>query len=102
MIRRPPRSTLFPYTTLFRSHRVPEEPGAAGAHARGDLDGGKWRDGLELRAPRLGDHDVHEPALGEWPARQHVSCNVWALGPPPRGLLCRYELQRPAQQLSPL
>src|SRR2546422_7547552 len=26
MIRRPPRSTLFPYTTLFRS---PAEPGAA-------------------------------------------------------------------------
>src|SRR3712207_7145369 len=23
MIRRPPRSTLFPYTTLFRSHNVP-------------------------------------------------------------------------------
>src|SRR5688572_32715244 len=23
MIRRPPRSTLFPYTTLFRSHQVP-------------------------------------------------------------------------------
>src|SRR3712207_7742276 len=23
MIRRPPRSTLFPYTTLFRSHRGP-------------------------------------------------------------------------------
>src|SRR2546430_10472209 len=23
MIRRPPRSTLFPYTTLFRSHRQP-------------------------------------------------------------------------------
>src|SRR3712207_7708604 len=27
MIRRPPRSTLFPYTTLFRS-RPPEQPGA--------------------------------------------------------------------------
>src|SRR2546429_1215805 len=26
MIRRPPRSTLFPYTTLFRSHRDPGEP----------------------------------------------------------------------------
>src|SRR3712207_7772670 len=27
MIRRPPRSTLFPYTTLFRSRqRLPEEP----------------------------------------------------------------------------
>src|SRR3712207_8760204 len=25
MIRRPPRSTLFPYTTLFRSARVEEE-----------------------------------------------------------------------------
>src|SRR2546426_7926967 len=26
MIRRPPRSTLFPYTTLFRSHRLEERP----------------------------------------------------------------------------
>src|SRR3712207_6856576 len=26
MIRRPPRSTLFPYTTLFRSDRVQERP----------------------------------------------------------------------------
>src|SRR2546429_2941984 len=27
MIRRPPRSTLFPYTTLFRSRRRPRERG---------------------------------------------------------------------------
>src|SRR5260221_14561317 len=27
MIRRPPRSTLFPYTTLFRSHLNHPEPG---------------------------------------------------------------------------
>src|SRR2546427_6892139 len=26
MIRRPPRSTLFPYTTLFRSSRLPVRP----------------------------------------------------------------------------
>src|SRR3712207_8589517 len=26
MIRRPPRSTLFPYTTLFRSHNAPGVP----------------------------------------------------------------------------
>src|SRR5687767_15560172 len=26
MIRRPPRSTLFPYTTLFRSILIPEHP----------------------------------------------------------------------------
>src|SRR5690242_21425509 len=34
MIRRPPRSTLFPYTTLFRSqhlHRVGRGPGLADA-----------------------------------------------------------------------
>src|SRR5256885_11872959 len=28
MIRRPPRSTLFPYTTLFRSIREPVQPDA--------------------------------------------------------------------------
>src|SRR3712207_7231772 len=33
MIRRPPRSTLFPYTTLFRSPRVPR------ATDRGPLQG---------------------------------------------------------------
>src|SRR3712207_8305665 len=26
MIRRPPRSTLFPYTTLFRSNMLPADP----------------------------------------------------------------------------
>src|SRR2546422_2354983 len=30
MIRRPPRSTLFPYTTLFRSRRAAEEAKASG------------------------------------------------------------------------
>src|SRR5256885_7422551 len=39
MIRRPPRSTLFPYTTLFRSHLVHHGAAALGhrAGARGDL-----------------------------------------------------------------
>src|SRR3712207_8606813 len=34
MIRRPPRSTLFPYTTLFRSQPVPEpgQPVRGGVH----------------------------------------------------------------------
>src|SRR2546425_5136674 len=40
MIRRPPRSTLFPYTTLFRSVRAgasaPEDMGSAGGDLRGD------------------------------------------------------------------
>src|SRR3712207_6848902 len=56
MIRRPPRSTLFPYTTLFRSHR-------GHLRARGDarwsglLDGHRGRphrDGRERGVVRLG------------------------------------------------
>src|SRR3989442_6060797 len=40
MIRRPPRSTLFPYTTLFRSHaaQVQHHLGHAAGHE--DLHGG--------------------------------------------------------------
>src|SRR2546427_9478851 len=41
MIRRPPRSTLFPYTTLFRSlraRRVPLPPRLVGAPATGRGD----------------------------------------------------------------
>src|SRR2546422_4144038 len=45
MIRRPPRSTLFPYTTLFRS-------------ARGR------RDGVPARGARLGPHGAIRSAGG--------------------------------------
>src|SRR2546422_7785745 len=38
MIRRPPRSTLFPYTTLFRSHDVEELAGRNFCSALMDLD----------------------------------------------------------------
>src|SRR5438445_5279828 len=34
MIRRPPRSTLFPYTTLFRSQRRPESAAVVGDLSR--------------------------------------------------------------------
>src|SRR5256885_11594415 len=37
MIRRPPRSTLFPYTTLFRSERVGREPLTFGGDDLGAL-----------------------------------------------------------------
>src|SRR6266571_7054604 len=40
MIRRPPRSTLFPYTTLFRSPGAPLPRGAAGG-ARTGAGGGR-------------------------------------------------------------
>src|SRR3712207_7833877 len=72
MIRRPPRSTLFPYTTLFRSDpdEEPDDPEpeeAAGGHAR-RLDGG--RDlvrGLDPRRARDADEQrlVLDPVMGE-------------------------------------
>src|SRR3712207_7920851 len=51
MIRRPPRSTLFPYTTLFRSDlRVPAPGQAAKVAMLGVLD---WaRRGLVVRTSR--------------------------------------------------
>src|SRR3712207_8626404 len=47
MIRRPPRSTLFPYTTLFRS--ADERP-----RVHIDMGGREWRGGLD-DARRLRD-----------------------------------------------
>src|SRR5256885_12749817 len=55
MIRRPPRSTLFPYTTLFRS-------------SRGDGDG---REAQGLDAHRL-LHAGRGPRGGDAPAAWHV------------------------------
>src|SRR3712207_7325671 len=49
MIRRPPRSTLFPYTTLFRSQ------------PRRAVVGGKRL--LQVRLPALGARVDHAPAL---------------------------------------
>src|SRR3712207_8478414 len=65
MIRRPPRSTLFPYTTLFRSavaqgDRVaPRRRGAGGplprarpARGHGEVGEGKWAAGDPARRAR--------------------------------------------------
>src|SRR2546430_10858543 len=49
MIRRPPRSTLFPYTTLFRS-----QPEKQGDHGRRPRDA---RAGREVRAGEHGERD---------------------------------------------
>src|SRR6266705_4971235 len=37
MIRRPPRSTLFPYTTLFRSSPAPSKPATPEARYSGSM-----------------------------------------------------------------
>src|SRR5258707_14104309 len=65
MIRRPPRSTLFPYTTLFRSPGDPEVL----PHLKGDPHAGRNEDSPAQAPPRsciapwIGD-DVADPAGG--------------------------------------
>src|SRR5262245_63710541 len=60
MIRRPPRSTLFPYTTLFRSRqdhqRQPHRPQRqrAGVHLVGDAERCRDRKSTRLNSSHLG------------------------------------------------
>src|SRR5438874_11819892 len=65
MIRRPPRSTLFPYTTLFRSHVERPHAGREGHAAAGPVRR-PTRTGTgtagALLAPRLGAATRDEPA----------------------------------------
>src|SRR5438445_8201867 len=70
MLRRPPRSTLFPYTTLFRSvlnvadafRRFPRVPAR---HQR-----------LDLEAMFLGDFDRSEEHTSELQSRQYLVCRL--------------------------
>src|SRR3712207_7128033 len=90
MIRRPPRSTLFPYTTLFRSS--PSAPtkagprGAASAPAErrrscgGSGDGGAGAAGLEVVAGAAGDRERRalrsEEHTSELQSRQYLVCRL--------------------------
>src|SRR3712207_7429092 len=84
MIRRPPRSTLFPYTTLFRSHPRPkrereEHAGACDLHAR--RPGCGIRPGLRSRrrqAPEKGsaEHERSEEHTSELQSRQYLVCRL--------------------------
>src|SRR3712207_8483422 len=53
MIRRPPRSTLFPYTTLFRSVAAQPRGAARGAAARGGRRDRQRRRGVPAAGIRV-------------------------------------------------
>src|SRR2546426_6928871 len=57
MIRRPPRSTLFPYTTLFRSHGLVGFS-APVAFSRADHGWGKGPDGVGVSPRSLEPHNA--------------------------------------------
>src|SRR2546427_7833250 len=77
MIRRPPRSTLFPYTTLFRSEA---EPPLRIEAAEGDLTA--LERGQELRTagvhdrPRFGERQRSEEHTSELQSQSNLVCRL--------------------------
>src|SRR3712207_8780342 len=86
MIRRPPRSTLFPYTTLFRSDRAAaaraqEGNGGLAAVRRGHhVDAHDVRPvlgrGLHQRAVHTHAGDRSEEHTSELQSRQYLVCRL--------------------------
>src|SRR3712207_8762536 len=80
MIRRPPRSTLFPYTTLFRSHLAdPEADHRSRPHGRERDDVSDVvlaeRDG-PVGIARLNRPDRSEEHTSELQSRQYLVCRL--------------------------
>src|SRR3712207_7762392 len=61
MIRRPPRSTLFPYTTLFRSVGLPHGAQDRDAPEHDDVDRGVAEECAETLLDRVAERDRVEP-----------------------------------------
>src|SRR5258708_24344241 len=78
MIRRPPRSTLFPYTTLFRSiarlERIGVAPDTVSAiivtHEHGDHIGGVAAFAMRFGTPRSEEH------TSELQSPDHLVCRL--------------------------
>src|SRR3712207_9006090 len=81
MIRRPPRSTLFPYTTLFRSRwefypdpsqRLTSETVGRDGAARGIRVPGPW----QAQFDDLRDYSRSEEHTSELQSRQYLVCRL--------------------------
>src|SRR5256885_16941401 len=84
MIRRPPRSTLFPYTTLFRSARVHPVLEVVGQHVEERVEHEPEAREDEQVGPHVGLDDLHDrlapQALLRDGARRLVALPLQALG----------------------
>src|SRR2546430_9112895 len=72
MIRRPPRSTLFPYTTLFRSVL----PGPPGRGARPDVSRPRRLLGRRPGGPPGRRHDRSEEHTSELQSQSNLVCRL--------------------------
>src|SRR3712207_9043975 len=83
MIRRPPRSTLFPYTTLFRSEDEVERrivEGRRGRVARGGLDVEAQARRVALEHAQHPGRDVDRGHALRVPGQRHVEREVAGAG----------------------
>src|SRR2546422_1333882 len=71
MIRRPPRSTLFPYTTLFRS-KACRSPSAESIDAGGEIFQVERLD----EVPRMAEVERSEEHTSELQSRLHLVCRL--------------------------
>src|SRR5258707_3293719 len=81
MIRRPPRSTLFPYTTLFRSRRRDPQPGSAHRDAREENEARAVHDDRPRPwlPPGRGEQVIRsrsEEHTSELQSRQYLVCRL--------------------------
>src|SRR2546426_2811261 len=90
MIRRPPRSTLFPYTTLFRSARQPRRPG--GFHVIGfeDLEHGRAHHPGERRHHGKAQRERGEQEVVEGGRSEEHTSELQS----PCNLVCRLLLEK--------
>src|SRR3712207_9429998 len=76
MIRRPPRSTLFPYTTLFRS-TVAAQGGISASLGNMGPDDWRWHMYDTVKGSDwLGDQDRSEEHTSELQSRQYLVCRL--------------------------
>src|SRR5256885_11987264 len=93
MIRRPPRSTLFPYTTLFRSFRVciaRHEPGEPKRVSRSN-DTGESDEAVARNCGRSSDLRVGAAAASQRPDRSEEHTSELQS---PCNLVCRLLLEK--------
>src|SRR3989449_8852369 len=93
MIRRPPRSTLFPYTTLFRSDPLAVR-GTDLSRVRDGPSGRRERDALLERPGEEHQHRVAEEQAEQDADEKHRNNLTIARLPPNTNLWCRRSEER--------